>query len=88
MDLLKGKVCVEKFEIVAVTETWIDTTSKNFLSEFEKAGYQRIHKDRVGRRGRVALFVKDTLNCFVNISITTNDNSESVVVMSQREEKN
>ncbi len=51
MDLLRGKVCVEKFDIVAVTETWMDTGSKKFLSKFEIAEYQMIHKDRVGRRG-------------------------------------
>ncbi len=45
MDLLREKVCVEKFDIVAVTETWMDTARKNFLSEFEIAGFQLIHND-------------------------------------------
>ncbi len=38
IDLLRGKVCVENFDIIAVTETWIDTNSKNFLSEFKIEG--------------------------------------------------
>ncbi len=35
IDLLRGKACVENFDIIAVTETWIDTNSKNFESEFK-----------------------------------------------------
>ncbi len=38
IDLLRVKVCVENFDIIAVTETWIDTNSKNFLSEFKIEG--------------------------------------------------
>ncbi len=38
-DLLKGKACVELFDIIAVTETWIYINSKNFLSEFKTEGY-------------------------------------------------
>ncbi len=34
IDLLRGKTCVENFDIIAVTETWIDTNSKNFEAEF------------------------------------------------------
>ncbi len=35
IDLLRGKACVEEFGIIALTETWIDTASKNYLSEYE-----------------------------------------------------
>ncbi len=37
-DLLQGKACVENFDIIAVTETWIDTGSKNFETEFKIEG--------------------------------------------------
>ncbi len=30
IDLLRGKVCVENFGIIAVTETWMDINSKKF----------------------------------------------------------
>ncbi len=50
IDLLRGKACVENFDIIAVTETWIDINSKNFLSEFKIEGYELIHEDRKGRR--------------------------------------
>ncbi len=46
MDLLKGKACVEEFDIIALTETWMDTASKNFLSEYEIEGYQLFHENR------------------------------------------
>ncbi len=60
IDLLRGKVCVENFDITAVTETWIDTNSKNFLSEFKIEGYELIHEDRKGRRGAGSLFMLKT----------------------------
>ncbi len=50
IDLLRGKVCVENFDIIPVTETWIDINSKKFLSEFKIEGYELIHEDRKGRR--------------------------------------
>ncbi len=38
IDLLRSKACVENFDIIAVTETWIDTNSKKKLSEFKIEG--------------------------------------------------
>ena len=46
IDLLRGKACVEEFDVIALTETWIDTGSKNFLSEYEIEGCQLFHEDR------------------------------------------
>ncbi len=50
MNLLRGKACVENFDIIAVTETWIDINCKNFVSEFKKEGYELFHDYRKGRR--------------------------------------
>ncbi len=50
INLLRGKACVENFDIIAITETWIDINSKNFLSEFKIEGYELFHEDRKGRR--------------------------------------
>lgn len=33
-ELTEGKVCSEKFDIIAMTETWLDAMSKN-SSEYE-----------------------------------------------------
>ncbi len=49
---MRGKACVEEFDIIAITETWIDTASKNYLSEYEIEGYQLFHEDRKGRASR------------------------------------
>ncbi len=38
MDLLREKACVEQFDIIALTETWMNTASKNFLLEYEIEG--------------------------------------------------
>lgn len=42
---------VERFNILANTETWIDMTRKHYLLEFEIETYNIFHKDRAGRRG-------------------------------------
>ncbi len=71
---------MENFDIIAVTETWMDTDSKNFMSEFKIDGYELFHEDRKGRRGGVGIYVKDTLKFTVNNSVRTDVNSESVWV--------
>ncbi len=47
----RGIVREKRMEIIAVTETWIDTGSKNFETEFKIEGYELFHEDRKGRRG-------------------------------------
>ncbi len=46
-----GKACVEGFDVIVITETWVDVANKNFMSELEIAGYQMFHSDRKGRAG-------------------------------------
>ncbi len=47
MKTTRGKkTCVEEFDVMAITETWVDTANKNFLSEYDIEGYQMFHKDR------------------------------------------
>ncbi len=55
IDILRGKVCVANFDSIAVTETWIDINSKNFLPEFKIKGYEPFHKDRKGRGEELVL---------------------------------
>ena len=72
---------MENFDIIAITETWIDTGNKNFLSEFKIEGYELFHEDRKGRRGGgVAIYVKDTLSFTVNNSVREDVNSQSIWV--------
>ena len=57
----------------------MDIAGKHFLPEVEIDGYTLFHKDREGRRGGgVALYVKDTLNSYVNTAIKTDSNTESL----------
>lgn len=65
---LRGKVCVERFDIIVITATWIDTANKNFLPGYEIDSYQVLHKDSKRRRGEeegVSLYVHETLECSV-----------------------
>ena len=71
---------MEKFDVIAITETWLDMTNKIFTPEVAIEGYRLFHKDRVGRRGGgVALYVRDTLQCSVNNSIRTEEISSETV---------
>ena len=48
--------------------------------EVEIQGYKFFHKDRKGRKGRVALYVRDTLQCSVNNVIKIDGRVESIWV--------
>ncbi len=39
MDLLRGVNAAEKFDIIAITESWMDLDSKHLITEFETEGY-------------------------------------------------
>ena len=79
IDLLRGLACVENFDVIALTETWLDLSGKVFHSEIQIDGYTLFHKDRTGRRGGgVAVYIRDTLQCCVNNSIRLDDKTESI----------
>ena len=46
IDFLRGLTSVEKFDIIALTETWLDLSGKIFGPEVEIEGYKFFHKDR------------------------------------------
>ena len=72
IDYLRGLTSVEKFDIIALTETWLDMSGKIF-------GLEYFHKDRKGRKERrVAFYVRDTLQCCVNNVIKIDDRVESI----------
>ena len=81
IDLLRGLACVEKFDIIALTETWLDMSGKVFNPEVKIDGYTLFYKDRENRRGGgVALYVRDTLQCCINSKIKTDNKTESLWV--------
>ena len=58
-------------EIIGITETWVDTSVRDFEAEYRLPGYALFHQDRVGRAGGgVMLYVKRHLNP-VQIPIVT-----------------
>ncbi len=45
VDLLRGKACVEKFDMIAITESWINTADRHFLPELDIEGFRLFHQD-------------------------------------------
>ena len=81
IDLLRGMACVEDFDIIALTETWLDMSGKVFNTEVQIDGYTLFHKDRDHRKGGgVALYVRDTLQCCLNDKIKTDGKTETLWV--------
>ena len=79
IDLLRATVCTENIDIIAITESWLDMSEKILLPEIQIQGYNIFHKDRVGRKGGgVVLYARDTLQCCINKSVKTNNNTESI----------
>ena len=53
---------LERPEIVAVTESWIRTSDRDFDGEYVVSGYQMCHRDRSERAGGgVLLYIRDSL---------------------------
>ena len=64
-------VLTENINVIAVTETFIDTVNNNLIYEYSIDGYKFFNKDHVNRRGGgVALFIATWLN---PVEITPND---------------
>ena len=60
----RSLVALEKPDLVAITESWMKTSSRDFEGEFAIPGYQAFHKDRTDREGGgVLLYVRDHLRC-------------------------
>ena len=59
----KALVATFHYDIVAVTETWLDTERRDFAGEYYLPGYAMFHKDRRGRAGGgVMLYVRSHLS--------------------------
>ena len=81
MDQLRAIVSKENIDIIAITETWINSNSKHFLAEFHIPGYNLFKFDRVGRRGGgVAVYIRVSLKSCNKSNIKTNSDNESIWV--------
>ena len=47
----RALVAASSFDLIAVTETWLCTGSRDFVGEFHLPGYTMFLKDRVNRVG-------------------------------------
>ena len=63
VDLFKAMVASENLDIIGITETWIQEETRDFVGEYEIAGYKLFKKDRKSKiGGGVMLYVRDHLN--------------------------
>ena len=60
---LRALIATEKIDIVAITETWIHASGRDFIGEFHIPTFRLFHRDRSDREGGgVALYVRDSLD--------------------------
>ena len=79
MDLMSGLASVEKFDVIVITETWLDSAVKKFATEFKMNRYNVYHKDRIGKvGGRVVIYVKNMLTSYVSTGVKSDVNNEFI----------
>ena len=62
-DELRAMLASEDVDVVAITESWIRTGSRDFEGEFMIPGYVMFHKDRLGQEGGgVLAYVRESLH--------------------------
>ncbi len=60
------------YEVVALSETWLnDEIAPKAFDCLPLAGYQLLRKDRLGRGGGVALYIKDKYKVTEKFSLTS-----------------
>ena len=53
----------ENYDVIGITETWLNTENRDFLAEYKLPGYTTFEKSRTDKNGGgVLLYVKDHLN--------------------------
>ena len=56
-------VLTENYDIIGVTESWLNTENRDFLAEYNLPGYSIFEKSRTDKKGGgILLYVKDHLN--------------------------
>ena len=81
MDELRAIASTDRPDIIALTETWINTDKRNFIAEFHIQGYNMFKTDRIDRRGGgVAIYIKDKIKACIRSDIKNNNNTETIWV--------
>ena len=56
-------MATEHLDVVAITESWIHSDTRDYVGEYEIPSYKMFHKDRTLREGGgILMYVKDSLN--------------------------
>ena len=64
LDEFKALIASNKYDIIAVTETWANCVDRDFRAEFDIGGYTLFNKDRVGRRGGgIMIYCNKEISC-------------------------
>ena len=50
-DLFQAMVANEELDVIGITETVIHTDTRDFVGEYELAGYKSFKEDRKGKEG-------------------------------------
>ena len=60
---LEEAVLTENYDVIGVTETWLNTEARDYLAEYNIPGYTIFEKSRVNRNGGgILLYIKSNLN--------------------------
>lgn len=62
-DLFSDVVTAEDYDVMGLSETWLDTSVANTAVHIPN--YKLVRKDRVGRGGGVAFYLKDSLKYYI-----------------------
>ena len=74
----RGFIATESADLIAITETWINTSNRDFEAEYELPGYQMFRKDRQDRMGGgVLVYCRNHLQSTIN---TINSPHELIAV--------
>ncbi|MBW6351538.1 endonuclease/exonuclease/phosphatase family protein, partial [Pseudomonas aeruginosa] len=60
---LEELVFTENYDVIGITESWLNTEDRDFLAEYSLPGYVMFEKSRINRNGGgILLYIKESLN--------------------------
>ena len=63
MGLFRALIQTEKCDVIGITESWIDTSTRDFEGEYNLQGYKMFKRDRIGKQGGgVLLYIREYLD--------------------------
>ena len=85
---LEALVALEDYDIIGITETWLNTDQRDYLAEYCLPGYKMFNCERVNRAGGgVLLYIKASLHPLMKV-MPKLDNVDSLIVRLKIRSKN